>query len=280
MLIENNQWKNTYESVVGKSHLKVKTPNQDAAKSKVIADDILISAVADGHGSKKCFRSHLGANFAVEAAIEIMDKIQDKLVKNENELNTKAIGRFYTKQVVKSWREKIDAHLSETPLTEDQYAHLGASDQKSIFKNNYIIYGSTLLIVLLIKDYIVCYQLGDGDILFISKSKRVSKPIKRDHRHIANDTSSLCLNKPEKEFKIKVFRDLKHVLKMIILSTDGYSNSFSSENDFLKVGSDLIELTETDGFEVIDDHLKDWIEETSNHGSGDDTSVSVITRIE
>lgn len=277
MFIENKLWKNTYETIVGKSHLKIEMPNQDAVRSQVISDDIMISTVADGHGSKKCFRSHLGATYAVDAAIEVLENIQDKLLKEDGGLNTKAIGKFYTKQIVKAWRNKVDEDIKNDPFDLEG---MSESDKKGIKKNKYIVYGSTLLIVLLIKDFIVCYQLGDGDILFISKSKRVSKPIQRDHRHIANDTSSLCLQRPEKEFKIKVFRDLKHVLQMIILSTDGYSNSFSSENDFLKVGTDLIELSLEDGFEVIDEHLKNWIEETSNHGSGDDTSVSVITRID
>lgn len=276
MIIKNNKWKNTYETVTGKSHVKVAMPNQDAALSKILSEDIMISAVADGHGSKKCFRSHLGASYAVESAVEILEKIQDKLFKDD-ELNIKAFGKYYTKQIVKSWRDKVDHHLNEEPIDDTT---LDKKDQKHIKKNPYIVYGSTLLIVILIKDYIVCYQLGDGDILFISQSKRVSKPIKRDERHIANDTSSLCLNKPEKEFKIKVFRDLKSLLKMIIISTDGYSNSFSSEKDFMKVGSDLIDMALDHGFEVIDENLKDWIEETSNLGSGDDTSVSVLLRTE
>ncbi|MBN2795053.1 MAG: protein phosphatase 2C domain-containing protein [Clostridia bacterium] len=276
MIITNKNWRNTFETVTGKSHVKIKMPNQDAALSKTISDEILITAVADGHGSKRCFRSHLGANYAVESAVTILEEIQDRLFK-DGALNLKAFGKFYTKQIVKLWRDKVDADLKEHPLEENI---IEDNDKKSIKKNPYIVYGSTLLIVILVKDFIVCYQLGDGDILFISKSKKVSKPIKRDERHIANDTSSLCLLKPEKEFKIKVFRDLKHVLKMIIISTDGYSNSFSSEHDFMKVGSDLIEIALEDGFEVIDENLKEWIEETSNLGSGDDTSVSVLMRIE
>lgn len=279
MFIENKLWKNSYETVVGKSHVKVEMPNQDAVMSKILSDSIMVTAVADGHGSKKCTRSHIGAQYAVEASIEILELIQEKLVTDEQQLNTKVIGRYYTKQVVALWKKKVLAHLNENPIDFELHETLTSRDVKSIKKNKLITYGSTLLIVLLIHDFIVCYQLGDGDILFVSKSKRVSKPIKRDERHIANDTSSLCLHKPEKEFKIKVFRDIKHILQMIILSTDGYSNSFSSEKGFLKVGTDLTELITEEGFSVIDENLKDWIEETSNHGSGDDTSVSILKRV-
>lgn len=278
MFIKNNQWMNSYETVVGKTHLKMELPNQDAVDSEVIDDDIMISVVADGHGSSKCTRSHLGAKYAVESAIETIKSIKDELIKDDT-LNTKVLGKYYTKKLIKEWRKKVNDDLDENPLDLESLS-LNNKDIKSIKKNPYVSYGSTLLMVLFIREFIVCYQLGDGDILFVSKSKKVSKPIKRDSRHIANDTSSLCLNKPEKEFKIKVFRDLNQLLQMIILSTDGYSNSFSSESGFYKVGTDLYDMILEDGFEVIDEHLKDWIEETSNHGSGDDTSVSIIGRIE
>ena len=278
MFIENNQWMNSFETITGKTHLKIEMPNQDAVMSEVIEEDFLISAVADGHGSKKCTRSHLGALYAVEAAIEVAKNIKGDFIKDDV-INTKSIGKHYTKKVISLWRKKIDEHLEKEPMEFDILEGLSSKEIKSIKKNPYVSYGSTLLIVILIKDFIVCYQLGDGDILFVSKSNKVTKPIKRDTRHIANDTSSLCLNRPEKEFKIKVFRDLNHVLQMILLSTDGYSNSFSSETGFFKVGSDLIEMISEDGFSVIDENLKEWIEETSNHGSGDDTSVSILTRI-
>lgn len=278
MYIENKLWKNSYETITGKSHIKIEMPNQDAVLSKVIDDHTMISAVADGHGSKKCTRSHMGAQFAVETAIEILENIKDKLY-IDDKLNTKAIGKYYTKQIVSTWRHKVNEHLKENPIDLESL-DISVKERKSIKKNKYISYGSTLIMILLIHDYIVCYQLGDGDILFVSKAQRVSKPIQRDTRHIANDTSSLCLNKPEKEFKIKVFRDLNKILQMIILSTDGYSNSFSSEQGFLKVGTDLIQMITEDGFEAIDENLKEWIEETSNHGSGDDTSVSILTREE
>ncbi len=278
MVIKNSQWMNTYESVMGKTHTKLKIPNQDAVLSEILDDDILVSVVADGHGSRKCTRSHLGAKFAVEAAIETVKSIKGDLLKDDT-LNTRAIGKYLTKRLIKSWRVKIDDDLDMSPIELDEL-DLSAKEKKEIKKNPYISYGSTILMVIFIKEFIVCYQLGDGDILFVSKANNVTKPIKRDTRHIANDTTSLCLHKPEKEFKIKVFRDLNAVLQMIILSTDGYSNSFSSESGFFKVGSDIFDMIKEDGFTVIEENLKEWIEETSNQGSGDDTSVSIITRVE
>ncbi len=67
---------------------------------------------------------------------------------------------------------------------------------------------------------------------------------------------------------------------MIIVSTDGYSNSFSTEKGFLKVGTDLVEMMLVDGVGIIEENLREWIDDTSSHGSGDDTSVSIFTRLE
>jgi serine/threonine protein phosphatase PrpC len=277
MIIANRTWQAVEASVIGESHIKHGIPNQDAVKTEILSDDIIVSAVADGHGSKKCFRSDYGAHLAVEATILIAKHLHEEWLEEE-ELNTKKIGKYYTKKIVKQWQEQVDAHIESSPFLDEEINELSESEKKSIQKNPRMVYGSTLLIVVLIKHYIVCYQLGDGDILFVSKNKNVSRPLKKDSRHLANDTLSLCLNKPEKEFNIRVFRDTKGLLEMVMLSTDGYGNSFSNEGSFQKVGIDFVTMIEEDGISVIDDCITAWLEETTKFGSGDDISVSLLNR--
>lgn len=274
----NKLWHIINESVIGKSHIKSGLPNQDAVLTKEVSDKVILSAVADGHGSKKCFRSDLGAKFAVESAIEIGENIHSEWLKEDGELNTKKIGKYYTKKIVKKWQNLVGNHIKENAFEEDIVNRLSVDERKSIAKNPSMVYGSTLVMVLLIDQYIVCYQLGDGDILFVSKAKKVTRPLMKDKRHIANDTLSLCLNKPEREFKIRVFKDSKNILRMIVLSTDGYANSFSNDSAFQKVGSDLLTLAEEDGVECIDENLKEWLDETTELGSGDDITVSILSR--
>lgn len=277
-MIKNLQWMNVSESVIGKTHQRLEMPNQDAVLTEVISDDMMVSVVADGHGSKKCIRSHTGAKFAVESAIITVKKNCEDFL-DEGNLNTKVLGRFLTEQLVAYWRQLVDEDLLINPIEED-LLELNDKEIASLNKNPYVAYGSTLVMVLFIKEFVVCYQLGDGDILFVSKAKTVSRPFTQDERHIANSTTSLCLHKPEKEFKIKVFRDVNELLQMVILSTDGYSNSFSDETGFLQVGTDIYEIVETEGFEILETQLKAWLEETTQNGSGDDTSVSIISRCE
>ena len=278
MIVENKSWQAISASVIGESHIKHQIPNQDAVKTEIFSEDIVISSVADGHGSKKCFRSDYGAHLAVEAAILIGKEIYQEWLDEDQGLNTKKIGKYYTKKVVKYWQEQVDDHIENNQFLDEEIDHLSDSERKSIQKNPRMVYGSTLLIVVLIKHYIICYQLGDGDILFVSKNKNVSRPLNKDSRHLANDTMSLCLNKPEKEFNIRVFRDLNSLLKMVILSTDGYANSFSNEASFKKIGVDFLTMEEEDGIGLIDENLEEWLEETTKLGSGDDISVSLLSR--
>jgi len=278
MIIENKSWHVIHESVIGKSHSKLDMPNQDAVASEILSEEVIITALADGHGSKKCFRSDRGAHYAVDACLTVAKDLYQEWLKEDGSLNTKKIGRHFTKRIVKLWQSNVADDTKANPFEDEVLESLSDDERKSIQKNPSVVYGSTLIMVLIIGPYVVCYQLGDGDILFVSRSKKVSRPLKKDKRHIANDTLSLCLHKPEKEFKIRVFRDLNHLLQMVVLSTDGYANSFSDDQAFQKVGADLVNLVEEEGLACIDDNLESWLEETTQLGSGDDISVSVLTR--
>jgi hypothetical protein len=51
----------------------------------------------------------------------------------------------------------------------------------------------------------------------------------------------------------------------LILCTDGYANSFE-DGDFLKTGADSPHLIRTKGIEHVDEHLQQWLLETSQKG--------------
>ena len=63
---------------------------------------------------------------------------------------------------------------------------------------------------------------------------------------------------------------------LIMMSTDGYSNSFSSDADFHKVGPDLLRILRTDGPQEVSGLLAGWLSEASAKGSGDDVTLGVI----
>jgi hypothetical protein len=65
---------------------------------------------------------------------------------------------------------------------------------------------------------------------------------------------------------------------LILVSTDGYSNSFSNDHNFLKVGTDIWEIVRSEGLSEVDKNLKSWLKEVSEKGSGDDITMGIICR--
>ena len=64
---------------------------------------------------------------------------------------------------------------------------------------------------------------------------------------------------------------------LILLSTDGYARSFRREDDFLRVGSDILELIRTEGFKKVSGYLESWLRESAMAGKGDDATLGVIS---
>jgi hypothetical protein len=63
---------------------------------------------------------------------------------------------------------------------------------------------------------------------------------------------------------------------LILLATDGYANSFRTDQDFLKVGSDMLEMIRRDGWQYVKNRLNGWLAEASQLGSGDDITVGLM----
>ena len=67
---------------------------------------------------------------------------------------------------------------------------------------------------------------------------------------------------------------------MILLSTDGYSNSFSDEEGFLQIGQDYFYMVRNAGLMNVAGQLPDFLRQTSERGSGDDISLGILKRRE
>ena len=198
---------------------------------------------------------------------------------------SKAKARDYLpKEFVKKWRKTVEYHLKNNPFTEDEFVKLeeksGANSRKLIEENPLLAYGTTSLTVALEEDFILYMQLGDGDILNAAASGEVTKPLPEDARLLANETTSMCLLKAENDFRFFVQKiSAKQSPAMILLSTDGYLNSFSSEAGFFQAATDILEMLRAEnGFNDVNDNLKAWLEEATKMGSGDDCTVAVIYR--
>ncbi len=278
-----SEWRVIGATVRGASHERANLPNQDAILWW--PDDQhgppLILVVSDGHGSDKSFRSDIGSRIAVERTLSLL---QELLLIQPAARHLSAVKRALEErlppQIVKEWRAAVDRHLAEAPFTEAELARVeakrGPSGRQEVLDSPRLAYGATIVAALVAADYIAYLQLGDGDILSVSEDGSVVRPFAHDPRLIANETTSLCMEHAAREVRVRFEAIVDQGPSLILLSTDGYANSFINEEAFLKVGSDIFEMLCHEGAEVIAEGLPGWLAQASVAGSGDDISVGIL----
>jgi serine/threonine protein phosphatase PrpC len=281
------EWRVIGETVPGASHLRAGVPNQDALL-QVRASSVhlpIILSISDGHGSNKCFRSDRGSLFAVHLASALLNKtlIGARSV-SDIEKPGKDAQFSLPDEVVRRWRKVVEADLRQDPFQEVELARLVEKDgeraRELVEANPYHAYGATLLVVALTPSFIIYMQLGDGEILTVSDTGEVTQPLSDDARLLANETTSLCLEGAADDFRFHLQPLAEPLPALILLTTDGYANSFTTTEGFHKVGSDLLEMMRSDGFDSVNRSVKGWLEEATASGSGDDCTLAVIVRME
>jgi serine/threonine protein phosphatase PrpC len=269
--MDPSEWRVIGESVRGSAHLRAQKPNQDAITwyPNEGAGLPLILAVADGHGSDKYFRSDIGAQLATKTAVDVLREFSEHRPKN-GELSL--LMERLPAAIELQWKQAVRDHLDANPVgdrTDEPVATISEHPAR------YIAYGTTLLSVLVEQDFIVYLQIGDGDILTVSPNGNVKRAIKPDPNLIANQTTSLCLPEARKYFHKQFQTIAADAPALVMLSTDGYANSFE-DADFLKTGSDYLDLIRAQGIEHVNGHLEQWLSETTAKGSGDDITVGIV----
>ena len=64
--------------------------------------------------------------------------------------------------------------------------------------------------------------------------------------------------------------------QLISVSTDGYSNSFVDCSGFRKIGPDFLKLIRAHGTEHVSRQMESWLDQASEGGSGDDTTLGLM----
>ncbi len=280
-------WRVTGETVPGASHLRSGTPNQDSILQMRESGTTLplVLNVSDGHGSDKCFRSDRGSHFAVHVAAML---VREFLHRNEGVADPTEIEKrakeFLPGEFVQRWRADVEEDLKREPFTEAEFKKLVEKDgeraRKLVEANPPLAYGATTLTVLLTDTFILYLQLGDGEILTVSDKGEVKLPLPPDERLFANETTSLSLEKAASDFRVMVQDVSNEPPALILMTTDGYANSFSDDEGFFKVGSDVLEMMRAEGFDSVGASVKAWIEEATRVGSGDDCTLGIICRMD
>ncbi|MEQ8788685.1 MAG: PP2C family serine/threonine-protein phosphatase [Pirellulaceae bacterium] len=271
-------WKVLGASVQGASHERKNVPNQDALQwwPDSGEGETLILALADGHGSEKCFRSHIGSRLAVTTSIDVLQEFLVNFDQQDMSACKRMVESELPQAIDRAWKRAVERHLEENPLLESEVSALESDTARlAIEQNPTQAYGSTLLALVVHPAFFACLQLGDGDVLAVSQSG-VERVLEDDPRLLANETTSLSAAGAWRDFRVR-FQTLGDSLPSLILAcTDGYSNAFRTDEGFLSVGSDLARMLGDPGIEYVEEHLPHWLEEASQQGSGDDVTAAML----
>ena len=256
------------KSVQGASHIRSNTECQDSNKKIICDDGTVILAVADGHGSKNCPYSRTGSKIAVNVFCDILCELY-KSYQNQQELLLSYLNRegdtTISKAVDSEWKRRvIERHKKNK--REIKKLPNGEDDLNSVFKQ----YGSTLLGVLITEEFIFAFQLGDGDICYVD-SNGLEMVIEPD-KILGVETHSLSRDNAWEKVITAVRRmhGKETAPALFCLSTDGYANSYKTEEAFHSTITEYLSLLIEHGAKVIEDNLHGWLSETSSMGCGDD----------
>ena len=277
------EWHVYGQSVRGAAHDRLGLPNQDAIHwlpASGVGPPIILG-VSDGHGSPKSFRSDVGSRLAVEQSAWM---VQDLLDGQPDPSNLSAVKRtaedYLPREIVRRWQEMVEDHLAENPLTDEELASVaeqqGSDARQKVVNNPLLAYGATLLIVLVTRDFILYLQLGDGDILVVDETGGVSRPLPKDERLFANETTSLCRKDAWQDVRFRFQALFGKSPSMILLATDGYANSYRDDAQFMKIGTDMLSIIKEKGISPIQANLENWLKETTAAGSGDDITLGLL----
>jgi serine/threonine protein phosphatase PrpC len=271
------------------------SPCQDAhliSSGAVAARSYVVAAVADGHGSARHDRSHVGAQLAAQAAVTAFQSFlldHHDSARQENDAPARladtesgtgilpvihgqdahategagrtalvsAFKRSFPTEVTREWRKAVQEHCAKCQETTPP---------------DYGRYGTTLLVAGMVSRLLLLAQVGDGDIVVTARrDQQQDQPLAVDDSLVAGETFSLCSEDAEKLWRTTT-RDLADVA-FVILSTDGLRNAYDSTDAFLRLLAAVRQNIEQCGVGRATAILPETLDRFSVGGSGDDITL-------
>lgn len=248
----------------GSSHDRNGAPNQDAFAVATVGH-ALVAAVADGHGGRRYVRSQRGSVFAVQLAVDLgRDLLSTRRPDPESS------SRVLPSLLLPAWRAAVAADLATDPLTPEEIERAG-----DVPTDLTILYGATLIVAFACGEKVSVAQIGDGSAIG-GTGATVLRLVPGDARLVANETTSLCLPTALNDFRWGS-ADFPDDEPSVLLSTDGYGNSFASDDWEHEVMTDLTGQVREHGFEQVAASLDGWAAESADVG-GDDVTLVLLHR--
>ena len=195
-------------SRIGASHIARNLPCQDASFSDEYRGT-MIAVTADGHGNRRHFRSHKGAEIACRIAA---DRIKEFLDSNSDDGSVSMVFEDDQIQLLKqnisiSWFRAVMEDYDSNPWTDEeleeekQLLNAIQFERLKLGIDATLAYGSTLCAVFFNEYGWVAIQLGDGAFVHIAQNGQYSWPMPKSYLNEGNRTASLCLNDPMVDFR-------------------------------------------------------------------------------
>ncbi|MGN1033139.1 MAG: protein phosphatase 2C domain-containing protein, partial [Intestinibacter sp.] len=162
---------------IGQSHIDEGIECQDSNELDLKIENYVMAAVADGHGSKKHFRSAKGSRFATDAA---KDSIYEYMKDYDRFVGAYEADKDYLidriiKMIITKWHQRISEDLDENPITQeeiDKYLKGDFNEEKVSS-----VYGTTLLVGVMSEKCNFGFLIGDGSFVVIDKHGKAFIPI-------------------------------------------------------------------------------------------------------
>ena len=254
-------------SVPGARHVQDGTLCQDAVLTRV-EDDMAIVAVADGHGDPKHARSHEGSQLAVEVVADLLSQLARDVMNQPNQPHPlglqSELRQHFPRRVSWEWnrRARIKA---------------GQSNPDGTWHPDVTLFGTTLIAAVFTRSFAVFYQLGDGDILYMTDDGQTEQIFGHSEELYGSMTWSLCM--PDGSTKAQIACRNLNVRRpqLAILATDGLRDSLPDDlQEFLRVGDWFVGRVETEGWDQVVRGLDTWLSELSFRGNGDDATFGLV----
>lgn len=278
------------KTVKGYRHSLNGIPCQDYSMSLCSGDtDFCIVAVGDGHGDPACHRSDKGSTFAVEVAVDCLSKFADALLSGGMSFDYPRQQRDCLRQltgaIISKWIDRVNSDLVANPVSDAELESTGS--HKELYRKGerlVHLYGTTLIAALLVSNYLVLLQQGDGrcDVLFSDGT--ISQPIPWDPLCKGTTTTSMCNSDAAQRIRFCVIDLTQDDVAACYLGSDGvedsyYDNEVTQEGThrfFMELSCKAVEL----GNESFITYLEEMLPSFSKSGSGDDVSVAGIVAID